>query len=215
MPGGFRAVQLHCGARRWRSRRAQAWLAIMALLLPLVGILAAAVITAIAFKFFSQYGITSDTKTDDDLKALPSIWLRFAYRSIAWLVSILLLVSTSWLIVTLVVLIIDNQEAISAWIPNNALFSGVVAIIWGIMLYKLRSYHPFAYGILEVFVALLTLSFAVTAPNQSLLPRGIGIFSAIYIIVRGLDNIDKGLPLKFRKGWDRWFPKRATLIEKC
>jgi hypothetical protein len=64
-------------------------------------------------------------------------------------------------------------------------------------------------------VALLALWFAVTAPNQSLLPRGIGIFSGIYIIVRGLDNIDKGLPLKFRKRWDRCFPKRATLIEKC
>ena len=37
----------------------------------------------------------------------------------------------------------------------------------------------------------------------------ISIIGALYIIVRGLDHIDKGLPIQFRDKWDWWFPKHV------
>ena len=45
----------------------------------------------------------------------------------------------------------------------------------------------------------------------------IGVMAGIYIIVRGLDNVDRGLPLSWRPHWDRAFPKqkRDTQIRAC
>jgi len=40
--------------------------------------------------------------------------------------------------------------------------------------------------------------------------KAVGILGGIYILVRGMDNIDKDLPQKWRRVWDCVFPKRVV-----
>jgi hypothetical protein len=37
--------------------------------------------------------------------------------------------------------------------------------------------------------------------------NAVGILAGIYILVRGMDNMDKDLPPNWRRTWDRLFPK--------
>jgi hypothetical protein len=37
------------------------------------------------------------------------------------------------------------------------------------------------------------------------LSKGAGIFAGVYVMVRAFDNIEQGLPARFRTPWDCWF----------
>jgi len=97
-----------------------------------------------------------------------------------------------------------------------AAFGTVMA---GIGFYWLRCRHQFWYGMIEILVAVSAIVVTWFPPFAYLLvadpyflggptTRAVGIFSGIYVLVRGMDNIDRGLPQVFRNKWDRLFPKR-------
>lgn len=96
------------------------------------------------------------------------------------------------------------------------------AICVGLVLYGLRCRKPLIYGLLEIAVAvvIITLTFY---PQKSylllseeptwfgwLLSKAVGISTGVYVLVRGLDNVDKGLTaeLRGRQWWDRVFRGR-------
>jgi hypothetical protein len=94
----------------------------------------------------------------------------------------------------------------------------------GIFFYWLRYRHRLLYGILEILVALVLLYVGIfPAETYALLirepPRSdiviagvtkmVTVFGAVYVFVRGLDNIDTGLPSStWRKRWD-WVKEAA------
>jgi hypothetical protein len=78
-------------------------------------------------------------------------------------------------------------------------------------MYKLRSHNPLIYGVIELCVAANAVYFAVGQQTGNIAVKGLGISAALYIAVRGLDNIDKGLPPFFRKSWDKTFPKGTNI----
>lgn len=90
-----------------------------------------------------------------------------------------------------------------------------VAFVWanifaGYALYRMRCRRLGAYGLLEIGVGLFT---AVLMANQMFGTPIPGIFSivipqiaALYVMVRGLDNIQKALPDgRLKEWWDRHF----------
>jgi O-antigen/teichoic acid export membrane protein len=95
-----------------------------------------------------------------------------------------------------------------------------VTIVAGLFFYWLRRRCRFWYGAYEIVVALaviyLTFVPAYTvmvladmSPSRLLLSKGVGILGGIYLIVRGMDNMDEDLPPTWRRVWDHAFPKRT------
>jgi energy-converting hydrogenase Eha subunit A len=87
----------------------------------------------------------------------------------------------------------------------------ILTPVWlclGFALYWLRGRMPFVYGILETVVGTLAIFYAIQSP-AALPAKLIALLGGLYIVVRGLDNMDKGLPNPLRSTWDRWFPKRT------
>jgi hypothetical protein len=81
---------------------------------------------------------------------------------------------------------------------------GVVAIT-GILLYYLRARYRLIYGVAETIVGYLTVA-KIVFPEVDIheidTAQGLGILGGLYIIVRGLDNVGKGLEKTPYK--DRW-----------
>lgn len=95
-----------------------------------------------------------------------------------------------------------------------------VAFVWanlivGYALYRMRCRRLGTYGLVEIGVGLFT---AVLMANQMFGTPIPGIFSiilpqiaALYVMVRGLDNIQKALPDgRFKEWWDRHFYGRGS-----
>jgi hypothetical protein len=105
---------------------------------------------------------------------------------------------------------------ISYWIGIAAV---LFTIIVGLLLYALRSWQPFYYGVLEVIAALFTVYFSVAPAKQSAgtvcnahvlwglgcdFQSSLGILAGIYIFVRGMDNIGRQLPNWLPHWMRRW-----------
>jgi hypothetical protein len=105
----------------------------------------------------------------------------------------------------------------------------VLTVIVGGLAYWARCQHQFLYGVLEIVIALvvIVLTFApqtgfpqtassllVQGPSVwgVLLPKGIGASAGVYIMVRGLDNMEKGLPVSWRATWNRLFRASVPFI---
>lgn len=96
-----------------------------------------------------------------------------------------------------------------------------VTVVFGLSFYVLRCRCQLFYGLVELVVALavIVLTFypqtnflaLVEGPPLWgwLLSKGVGASAGIYVMVRGLDNIHKGLPSKWRGKWERVFYGRA------
>jgi hypothetical protein len=105
----------------------------------------------------------------------------------------------------------------------------IMGIIWtlsrGVFFYALRCRNLLLYGVIELAVALAIIIVTYYPPSTTVIliadshnniPGG-SVFSllfatlaSIYIMVRGLDNIDKGLPIKWRAKWDHLFYNRKA-----
>lgn len=85
-------------------------------------------------------------------------------------------------------------------------WSIIVTLAAGILFYRLRCSVPLIYGIAEIIVAAVTMWLAIVH-SADLGTKSLALVGAIYIMVRGLDNMDSGLPQELRALWDRWFPK--------
>jgi uncharacterized membrane protein YgaE (UPF0421/DUF939 family) len=102
-----------------------------------------------------------------------------------------------------------------------ALAMTVIGALIAFGFYRLRGQHPFCYGCIDIAVGLIVLFFtfvplshyAVWTP-QSLAERGmaklLGVAAGIYIIVRGLDNMERRLPRSWRRRWYTIFPKQKS-----
>jgi hypothetical protein len=89
-------------------------------------------------------------------------------------------------------------------------------IAFGVFLYWLRSSWQFLYGCVEIVVA-LAIIFLTFYPQTNylqleefswsghLLSHSVGMFAGIYVLVRGLDNTEKGLSARSRENWRRVF----------
>jgi hypothetical protein len=85
----------------------------------------------------------------------------------------------------------------------------VLAVAASLYLYWFRGQMPFLYGILEVLIGIVTIFLACINAKADVLARSLAILGGGYIIVRGMDNMDKGCPSRLRKYWDATFPKQA------
>jgi hypothetical protein len=105
------------------------------------------------------------------------------------------------------------------WHPYDDIAVVIAAVLVSGFFYWLRGSEPFVYGCFEIVVGVAVLSFVfvppshallITAPTavESYLARTVGLMAGIYIIVRGLDNMDRDLPPSWRPLWDRLFPKK-------
>lgn len=96
----------------------------------------------------------------------------------------------------------------------------LLTVALGLFLYGLRYRRPLLFGLLEVAVA-LALIFLTFYPVQSVLltdnpplwgpafSEFVGALAGIYVMVDGLDNIDKELPAN--SWWKRIFAGETTL----
>jgi hypothetical protein len=84
---------------------------------------------------------------------------------------------------------------------SNPYFA-IPAIAVGFLLYWIRGKFPFFYGLTEISVSVLAIIVSIGTPNTILLNKVVAILGGIYILIRGMDNIDKGLPVSWRPMWD-------------
>lgn len=98
-------------------------------------------------------------------------------------------------------------------------FSFLLLVICGFAAYLFRARNRFGYGIVEFMTAIGLMVIAVfhPEPGHLLLSNGspFGIFlsnslsyaASIYLMVRGLDNMESDLPIRWRPTWARFFSK--------
>lgn len=92
-----------------------------------------------------------------------------------------------------------------------------ITLMFGPVMYLVRSRYRAIYGLLEVAVAFLIViitffplsgvSLLADGPSAagSILVQAAGALGGIYVMVRGLDNINEGLPPAHRDTWRRVF----------
>jgi hypothetical protein len=93
----------------------------------------------------------------------------------------------------------------------------LLAAIAGLFFYLVRSRWPLVYGIVEFAVALAIIFVTFFPQTNNLLleqeppwwgvqlTKLIGSTAGVYVMVRGLDNIERGLPPTARAQWRRVF----------
>ena len=111
-------------------------------------------------------------------------------------------------------------RALAGIIQNNpkatyqAITEPYFTVLWFIVamaLFWIRGSRPVWYGVLEVFIGTTAIFYAIySQPDgfpENLTSKLLALASGIYIIVRGLDNIDKGVPERYKFTWKKLFPK--------
>ena len=100
---------------------------------------------------------------------------------------------------------------------------GVIYILLSLgialFLYRLRGLHPFRYGLGEMAVGIAAIYFSFYPASSAILTKassefgmalshGVTLIGGIYLLVRGMDNVERDLPYGWRRQWARIFPKR-------
>jgi hypothetical protein len=97
----------------------------------------------------------------------------------------------------------DSQRTLtSSWLVP-------ILLLVGIGLYRLRTKHTVMYGLFECSFAIAGITFSVHTASNDSLSKLLSLAGGVYIIVRGLDNIDKGLTPLSRARWHLFFPGRT------
>ncbi|WP_148277143.1 hypothetical protein [Methylocystis sp. SC2] len=96
-------------------------------------------------------------------------------------------------------------------INANKYIMCVVFIITGIALYGARTKYPFLYGGVEVMVGVAAIFYTtifstIASANSTSSPLLLSVSAGMYIIVRGLDNMNKSVPPPLERAWTtlRW-----------
>jgi hypothetical protein len=118
------------------------------------------------------------------------------------------LVSVPWR-VTISEAYLRSVSTIGPLMPKWLVFLGVAAIGYG--LFRLRQAHQAVYGLLEVMFGIITANYAWPNFYQTSSVGSIAaLLGSLYVIVRGLDNIDKSLKHPdLRRAWKSVFPKSS------
>ena len=97
----------------------------------------------------------------------------------------------------------------------------LLTVCAGLFFYWLRGRFRLIYGMCEIGVALVIISLTfypqthnllIQMPTfyEILLSKGVGVLGGIYVMVRGLDNMDTALPTRWRGIWNSIFCKCQT-----
>jgi hypothetical protein len=90
-------------------------------------------------------------------------------------------------------------------------------VVFGTILYALRCRHLFWYGVIEIVTSLVVIYVAWVPQKSTVLLNsgtsqlapdlltGIGVVTGMYILIRGLDNVFRDLPVRWRPSWKRVF----------
>jgi hypothetical protein len=92
----------------------------------------------------------------------------------------------------------------------------ILLILLAAMLYWLRRNYRLAYAFIEIAAGIGTLIVSIYPPYILIaaceisaigarFSSSLTIMAGLYIIVRGMDNLDQALPAKWRRIWDRIF----------
>ena len=165
----------------------------------------------------ARYKLDPNGGLTDNLKLIPHTGHRNVYIAVNY-AQLALGIGIAGLIVAGLVLGVQKYGAAFFTIePRDLLVMGLALAIG---LFWARCRMPLAYGIAELCVGFVSVYLSVNAgkgpqallasggdPIYGLATRAIGILGGIYILVRGMDNVDKGLPSSWwsRRVWDRFF----------
>lgn len=97
----------------------------------------------------------------------------------------------------------------------------ILTVAAGLFFYRVRELHPFWYGTGEIVVALAMIYLWYSPPVNFLLAdemsawglalsRSVSLVLGIYLLVRGMDNVDRDLPPSWRLWWNQLFPKHQA-----
>lgn len=96
-------------------------------------------------------------------------------------------------------------EPTRSYVLSPSLFGPAIAV--GLTLFWIRGRLPLFYGLMEIVAAIGAIWVATHSPSAGLGPHVAAVLAAMYILVRGLDNVERGLPLQWSALWFRLFPK--------
>jgi hypothetical protein len=97
----------------------------------------------------------------------------------------------------------------------------ILTLLVAVLFYWLRCRHRFAFGCVEIVVAVVVITFTFVPQTDYLLLNGpssilghllseaAGLSAGVYIFVRGMDNIAQDLPVGWRLMWHRVFGAEA------
>jgi hypothetical protein len=74
------------------------------------------------------------------------------------------------------------------------------ALSIAVVFFSVRGYFPKTYGNIEIFVGLMTIESVIPKIPDTRVPSLLPLVGGIYIVIRGLDNLSKGLDPKGRLG---------------
>ena len=121
-----------------------------------------------------------------------SVGVGFALGLFAFAMDLILLVRSLW------------EPATETLRSGNIVWYGIVVAAG---LYWARGTMTTLYGAVEVAIGVLALVLAGGAPAGSGAGQLVAVAAGVYVIIRGLDNVEKGLPDQLRRHWLRAFPK--------
>lgn len=114
-------------------------------------------------------------------------------------------IAVSLIIVTVVDL--DPAKPIIDRVADDVVPMMVAAMSIGLVLFWFRKSDRALYGIAEIGFGVMTAGYAAWSPDANILPRVLALGAAVYIVVRGLDNIDAG---KQAGSWaGRWLSRNS------
>lgn len=156
--------------------------------------------------FIIRYDLDGADDILGDVRKIPGYPMKAAFV----VLSLLFLLFAGFAVVYPMHLLVDvvdwRHDPIAVFISQRWLIVPLAAV--GVLFYWLRGRFPLAYGLIEIYAALATMWVAI-ATEADLGTRVLALLGAVYIMVRGLDNLDKGLPKQFRSTWDSLFPKHV------
>ena len=160
----------------------------------------------IAAKALYEEMVTNGAQRDAEVEVLAA-----EVKSERWILSISLLI-----LFTVVYFIPAAFINFLSYVKTSKIFSAILVffvlfLLWS--LYKLRRTRRVQYGIIELFVGLLTISkslisfFTLSVAFSAI--DYLTVLSGMYIVIRGLDNIETGLKAKnmtyYLRKWERIF----------
>jgi hypothetical protein len=87
--------------------------------------------------------------------------------------------------------------------------AGVIFAVAAVLFYRLRGKWPMTYGVIEIYAGLATLAIVTQHQTLDFGTRIVSMLAAMYVIVRGLDNLSRGLSPDLAELWEAVFPLKV------
>lgn len=116
---------------------------------------------------------------------------RRIWQTLSTLGGVVVLVMSVCVFVTIILDLGREKSSVDRFFEDAVPLTGVALGLGG-MLFTLRKADRALYGLAEIGFAALTAGYAAWFPEHGFFPRLLALGAAIYIVVRGLDNVDQG-----------------------